>query len=87
MNAEQYCAEYGKELLSGRITFSKRVTDKFINLYTYLEVSDFTPEMYKRLRMHMIDLCVSGYSKFTNKGEDLPIKKIELPMFVLCIPN
>jgi hypothetical protein len=87
MNAEQYCAEYGKELLSGRITFSKKVTDKFIKTYTYLDVTDFTPEMYKRLRMYMIDLCTSGYSKMVYRGADLPIEKIELSNFILCIPN
>lgn len=84
MNACQYCVEHSKELLSGRITFSKPVTNRFINLYTYFEVSDFNPEMYKRLRLHMVDLYERGF-RSENRREDLPIEKIELPKFVLCI--
>jgi len=84
MNAAQYCLEHSKECLNGRISFTKPVVDKFINLYTYLEVSDFDEEMYKRLRLFMIDLYNDGYS-VNNRGADLPVEKIELPNFVLCI--
>lgn len=35
MNAAQFCGEYGKELKSGRITFSKAHVDKFINQFTH----------------------------------------------------
>lgn len=83
MNAPQYCMIHANELLSSRISFSKKAVDNFIKTYTYLEPSDFNDEMRKRLKFHMIDLNYQGYSN-TNKT-DLPIEKIELSDFVLCI--
>ena len=86
MNAPQYCLEHSKELLSGRITFSKSVTNKFIKTYTYLDVEDFSEEMYKRLRLHMVDLYARGFESY-NRDKELPVEKIELPNFVLCSPH
>ncbi len=34
MNAAQFCAEYGKELRSGRVSFRPTVIDNFIKIYT-----------------------------------------------------
>lgn len=84
MNAEQYCNKYGKELLSGRISFSKNKVDRFIKVYTDLDITDFSLEMYKRLRLYMIDLYTIGSSFYYIKNE-YPPEKITLPDFVLCV--
>lgn len=82
MNAEQFCAEYGHECKNGRISFSKRIVDKFITIYTHLTPNDFNKEMRKRLIISvMIDMHKSGYSIYQNR-EDHPIEKIELPKFI-----
>jgi hypothetical protein len=82
MNAELFCFTHAKELKSGRITFAKPITEKFIKTYTYLDVSDFTDEMIKRLRFHMLELSYRGAHYINQK--DLPIEKIELSEFILC---
>lgn len=83
MNAEQFCAEYGHELKSGKISFSKKVVDKFISTYTYLSPEDFSNEMRERLKTFvMIDLCVKGYSKMNPDTKDMLAEKIELPQSI-----
>lgn len=84
MTAEQYCNKYGKELLSGRISFYKKDIDRFIKVYTHLDITDFSFEMYKRLRLYMIDLYTIGSSFYYFKNE-YPAEKIILPDFVLCV--
>ena len=60
----------------------KKIIDKFITTYTYLEPKDFTDEMRKRLVMSvMIDLHASGYNCI-NRPIELPAEKIELPKFI-----
>lgn len=79
MNAEQFCAEYGHECRNGRISFTKRVVDRFIRIYTTHSPAEFTDKMRERLKvMVMIDLHTNGYSKYGNRT-DLPAEQIELP--------
>lgn len=83
MNATQFCGEYGKELRSGRISFTPKVIDRFIETYTYLSVEDFSKEARKRLvMMVMIDLYSKGISCAFSERRDLPVEKIEIPMIV-----
>lgn len=82
MDAYQFCAEYGNELQSGRITFRLPVVKTFIKTYTYLEFDDFTDENIKRLRLYMIDLYNNGLSSYSRREEN-PADKIELPSFVI----
>jgi hypothetical protein len=82
MNAEQFCAEHGKECKNGRITFSKNTVDRFIKTYTYFSVEDFDKEARKRLILFvMIDLHLNGYTNKIFYG-DQEIHKIEIPTIV-----
>lgn len=82
MDAAQFCGEYAHETKSGRISFAKRIVDKFISTYTYLQPGDFTPEMRNRLKIGvMIDLYNKGITALANEP-DYPPEKIELPAFV-----
>lgn len=86
MNAAQYCGEYAHETKSGRISFTKKVVNNFIDTYTHLNHADFTDEMRERLKTGvMIDLYNEGISKYYNAMEELPADKIEIPPFVFGI--
>lgn len=83
MNAEQFCAEHGRELTSGKIVFRKQIVMKFITIYTNLQFSDFTASMLDRLRACMVDYYTTGYSKHSLElQQDRPAEKIELPAFI-----
>ncbi|WP_407522618.1 hypothetical protein PDL71_15315 [Lacibacter sp. MH-610] len=84
MNAEQFCAEYGYETKSGRVSFSKKTVDKFIKTYTDLLPEDFTESMRERLKIGvMIDLYSAGCSKhYIDAYKDFPVEKIDLPEFI-----
>lgn len=81
MDYSEYCAEYAHEILTGEIRFSKRVTNKFIKIYTDLQPKDFTPEMYKRLKLTMIDFYCLGLNRA--KLPEYPAEKIQLSDFIL----
>lgn len=81
MNAIDFCGEYATELQSGKITFSKKIIEKFINQYTYFDSSDFTKQMRLQLvSFVMIPLYNQSISKYSIKNE-CP-DKIELPEIV-----
>ena len=83
MNAEQFCAEYGHETRSGRVSFTKKVVENFIDIYTDFSYHDFTKEMTTRLKVSvMIDLYEAGCSYHYLNTPDLPPDKIGLPDFV-----
>lgn len=82
MDYSEYCAEYAHEILTGEIRFSKKVTDKFIKIYTDLQTEDFTPEMYQRLRLTMIEYYYLGLQMA--KLPEYPAEKIQLSDFILC---
>jgi hypothetical protein len=79
MDAEQFCGEHGKELLSGRVSFSKNHVKKFINTYTHLRADDFSDKQLKKVQVFiMIDLYSSSNKRSPNEPENKP-NKIVLP--------
>lgn len=84
MNAAQYCADKGRETISGRITFTKRDTIVFLNKYTELTYDELTDKQIVLLKGHMVDLYNDGIERVENRQEQ-PLEKIELPSYIFKI--
>lgn len=83
MNAIEFCGEHAIELSSGKITFSKKHINQFINTYTYLESKDFTKENRNRLvSFLMVNLYNQAISKYSLAKKEICPDKIEVPMVV-----
>jgi hypothetical protein len=83
MNAYEFCGNYGRELPSGKVTFSKKHIDQFIDRYTHSDSKSFTKQMRERIKsfllIDMYNASIGKYSILTDINDD---EKIEIPKIV-----